>query len=121
MCRFEQGLSPEQTLEQLLPGSPGLDLAQLSRLEQHVESSLSSRQRWLLTTRHHPVAAVGSAVMTEGDDAEIAQIPDGRSDQGDLLSKQQEHTQIGICVAALPQFERLLVQLRFAQCAACCK
>jgi RNA polymerase sigma-70 factor (ECF subfamily) len=53
--------------------------------------------------------------MTEGDEAEIDQIPDMRSDQEDVLSKQQEQTQVRRCIAALPQFERLLVQLRFEE------
>ena len=115
MCRFEHGLSPEQTLEQLLPGSPGLDIAQLSRLEKHVEDSLTSRQRWLLSTRPCLIDNRASVVMTEGDEAEIDQIPDMRSDQEDVLSKQQEQTQVRRCIAALPQFERLLVQLRFEE------
>ena len=113
-CRFERGLSHEQTLEQLLPGSPGLDLVQLSKLEKHVESSLTSRHRWLLSTRSHPVGGAAS-VMTDGDEPDIDQIPDGRSDQEDLLLKEQERAQIRKSVAALPKFERLLVQLRFEE------
>jgi RNA polymerase sigma factor (sigma-70 family) len=115
LCRFEQGLSPEQTLERLLPTSPGLDLAQLSRLEKHVESSLSSRQRWLLSTRPHPGAVAASVVMTEGEETEIDEIPDLRLDQEDQLSKLQEETRIKNCVAALPPLERLLVKLRFEE------
>lgn len=112
MCRFERGLSAEQTLEQLLLTAPGLDFAQLARLEKHVESSLSSRQRWFLSMRQHRAESRASIVLAEAD---IDQIPDHRSDQEDLLSKQQEQMQIRKCVAALPTFERLLVQLRFEE------
>lgn len=114
-CRFERGLSPEQTLEQLLPTSPGLDLGQLSRLEKRVESSLSSRQRWILSMRQLPAGGAASILLTEGDEADICQIPDDRSDQEDVLSKQQEQMEIRKCVAALPRFERLLVRLRFEE------
>lgn len=115
VCRFEQGLSPEQTLEHLLPNSPGLDLTELSRLEKHVAGSLSSRQRWLLSTRPHLLDTATSVALTEDDQAKFYEIADNRSDQEELLSQQQEQTQLHKCIAALPEFERLLVQLRFEE------
>lgn len=115
MCRFERGLSPEQTLQKLVPTSPGLDLAQVLRLEKRVESCLTSRQHWLLSMRRSATDHAASTLLAEAVEPDIYQIPDHRLDQEDLLSKQQEQTRIRKCVAGLPRLERLLVQLRFEE------
>jgi RNA polymerase sigma factor (sigma-70 family) len=92
-----------------------LDLAELSRIENHVAGSLSSRQRWLLSTRPRPFESATSVLLTEDDPQNMVEIADSRSDQEDLVSQRQEQMALKKCIAALPEFERLLVRLRFEE------
>lgn len=49
ICRFERGLTTEETLEHLRPISPDLGRAQVEVAERRIAHCLSSRQRWMLT------------------------------------------------------------------------
>ena len=115
VCRFERGLSPEATLEHLRPVSPDLDLAQVERAEQRIEQSLSSRQRWMLSTRQSRSPCKTTALLCEEADEFVSQIPDVRLDQEALIVNQQQHAQMMKCVTGLPKQERLLLQLRFEE------
>ena len=115
VCRFERGLSAEETLEHLRPVSPDLDIAQVERAEQRIEDSLSSRQRWMLSTRQSRFPGKTTALLCEEADEFVSQIPDVRLDQEALIVNQQQHAQMMKCVTGLPKQERLLLQLRFEE------
>jgi RNA polymerase sigma factor (sigma-70 family) len=114
VCRFERGLSAEETLEHLRPVSPDLDLAQLERAEQRIGHSLSSRQRWMLSTRQSRSPGKTPLLCEEADEF-ISQVPDARLDQEALVVNQQQHAQMMKCVTRLSKQERLLLQLRFEE------
>jgi len=112
-CRFERGFSPEETVQRLRPTSPDIDLDQLAEVESRIEHHLSSRQRWILSTRPRRVFSAGVALLTEEGEEIVARVPDTRLDQESLVVSQQQQAQLNRCVESLPQSERLLLQLRF--------
>ena len=114
-CRFERGLSEAETLQHLHPTFPGLSPAQLAEAEHRIEHSLSSRQRWILSTRRkHAFNAKGAFLTEEGEDS-IAQAVDPRLDQECLIAAQEQQAQLKKCVASLPKDARLILQLRFQE------
>src|ERR1700747_1867152 len=50
-CRYEQGLSLDETFLLLCPNFPGLSMQRLVETEAHVRESLSPRQLWLVSAR----------------------------------------------------------------------
>ena len=50
-CRYEQGLSLDETFQSLSPSFPGLTLQRLMDTEAKVRESLNSRQLWLINAR----------------------------------------------------------------------
>ena len=112
-CRFERGFSPEETLQRLRPTSPDIDLDQLAEVEHRIEHHLSSRQRWILSTRPRRVFSARVTLLTEEGEENVAQVPDTRLDQESLIVGQQQQAHLRKCVASLPAPERLLLQLRF--------
>ena len=115
VCRFERGLSAEETLQHLRPVSPQLDLGQVEHAEQRIEHSLSSRQRWMLSMRQNRSPATITAVLSDEAEEAVSQIPDVRLDQETLVMNQQQHAQMMNCMKRLPKHERLLLQLRFEE------
>jgi RNA polymerase sigma factor (sigma-70 family) len=112
-CRFERGLSTEETLQHLRATFPEIDPSQVAEAEQRIEHSLSSRQHWILSTRQSPAFRSNVALLSEDDT--LAQVADPRSDQETLIADQQQQAQLKKCVAALPAEERLLLRLRFEE------
>lgn len=115
VCRFERGLTTEATLEHLRPVTPDLDLAQVEGAERRIERCLSSRQRWMLSTRQRAGADTNTALLSEEPDELVLQVPDVRLDQETLVMNQQLHAQMVKCMSGLPKHERLLLQLRFEE------
>jgi len=114
-CRFERGLSEEETLNQLRPAFPALGPPQLHEAERRVEDSLGSRQRWILSTRQIHFFNLNAALATDsGQDGE-AQIADVRSNQETLVAAQEQHEQLRKSVASLSKEDRLMLQLRFEE------
>jgi len=112
-CRFERGFSQEETLQRLRPTSPDLDLDQLAEVERRIEHHLSSRQRWILSSRPRRVFSARVALLTEEGEENVARVVDTRLDQESLIVGQQQQAQLRKGVASLPTYERLLLQLRF--------
>lgn len=115
VCRFERGLSAEDTLEHLRPDSPDLDLVQVENAERQIERCLSSRQRWMLSTRQRSAPDTTTALLAEEGEEFVSQIPDVRLDQETFIVNQQQHARMMKCVTGLPKHERLLLQLRFEE------
>src|SRR5207249_3308805 len=94
VCKFERGLSSEETLQHLRPVSPNLDLGQVEHAEQRIEHSLSSRQRWMLSMRQNRSPDTSTALLSEEAEEFVSQIPDVRIDQETLIVNQQQHAQM---------------------------
>lgn len=114
-CRFERGLSEEETLNHLRPAFPDLGPPQLHEAERRVEQSLGSKQRWILSARQIHLFSLNSVLATESCPDGAAQIPDLRSNQEALFAAREHHAQLKKSVASLSKDERLLLQLRFEE------
>jgi RNA polymerase sigma factor (sigma-70 family) len=112
--RFVRGTSREETVQQLEPQFPGVNLAELSNIEDRLQGSLSSRQQWILSTRKaefiRPIAAAGEENEPDAED-----VADPEPSQEARFADQEQQSQLEKNVAALPAQERLLVQLRYEQ------
>ena len=114
-CRFERGLSEEETLQHLRSAFPNLSASQLVEAERRIEQTLSSRQRWILSTRRKQAFNAIETLSTEEGEDSSAQIADTRLDQESLIAMQEQQAQLKKCVASLPKNERLILQLRFEE------
>jgi RNA polymerase sigma factor (sigma-70 family) len=116
-CRYEQGLSLDETLLFLCPNFPGLSMQRLMETDAHVRDSLSSRQLWLIGARKARArgALQGSGVGIAEDDA-LAQHPvDPRPNQESTLASQEQEEHLRSAIAKLPAPDRLLIRLRFEE------
>jgi RNA polymerase sigma factor (sigma-70 family) len=111
--RFAHGASQHETLQQLAPQFPNVDLDELSAVEGRLQNSLSSRQRWILSTRRQSEIGTRVAVAGEEDEPCMPEVADSQPDQETLLVTQQQQEQLQKTLASLPADERLLLQLRF--------
>lgn len=111
--RFAHGASQHETLQQLAPQFPNVDLEELSAVEGRLQNSLSSRQRWILSTRRQSEISTRVAVAGEEDEPCMPEVADSQPDQETLLVTQQQQEQLQNNLASLPADERLLLQLRF--------
>lgn len=111
--RFAHGASQHETLQQLAPQFPNVDLEELSAVEGRLQNSLNSRQRWILSTRRQSEISTRVAVAAEEDEPCMPEVADSQPDQETLLVTQQQQEQLQKNLASLPADERLLLQLRF--------
>jgi len=111
--RFAQGASQQETLQQLAPQFPGVDLDELSAVEGHLQNSLSSRQRWILSARRQSEISTPVAVAGEESEPGVLDVPDQQPDQETQLITHQQRGQLQKNLALLPPAERLMLQLRF--------
>ena len=113
LWRFARGASQHETLQQLTPHFPDVDLDELSAVEGRLQNSLSSRQHWILSTRRQSEIDTRVAVAGGDDDPRMLEVADSQPDQETLLVAQQQREQLQKNLASLPADERLLLQLRF--------
>ena len=113
--RFVRGVSQEETLQRLEYQFPGVSLADLSTIEEQLQTSMTSRQRWILGTRIRPEFSSPVAVAGEEDDSDAVDVPDPGPSQEQRYVEQERQSRLETSVAELPTQERLLVQLRFEQ------
>ena len=112
-CRFERGLSVEETLQRLCPTSPGFGPTQLAEAERRIERCLNSKQRWILSTRQRPLINASPVLLSEDAEEGVVLVADTALDQESLMVGQEQSAQLRTCVARLAAEERLLLQLRF--------
>jgi len=108
-CRYEQGLSLDETFISLRPNFPGLTADQLAAAEMQVQESLNSRQLWLMSTRK------GDLRMQESSIDVINEPVDPRPDQESSLADREQQDRLRRAVGKLAKGERLLIRLRFEQ------
>jgi RNA polymerase sigma factor (sigma-70 family) len=113
--RFVRGASQEETLQSLEPFYPGVGVAELAKIEESLQNSLSLRQRWILSTRKKPEFSATVAVAGEEEEYGAVEVADSRPDQETQVVSQQQQTKLRRSLGSLPADERLLVQLRFEQ------
>ncbi len=111
--RFARGASQHETLQQLSPLFPGVGLDELSAVEDRLQNSLTSRQRWILSTRRQSEISTPVAVAGEEGELGVLDIADPQPNQETQLVTQQQREQLQKSLAALPAAERLMLQLRF--------
>jgi RNA polymerase sigma factor (sigma-70 family) len=116
-CRYEQGLSLDETFLLLYPNFPGLSMQRLVETEAHVRESLSSRQRWLVIAQNARArgALQGPAVGLAEEDYALQDPADPRPNQESALASQEQEKQLRSAIAKLPAPDRLLLRLRFEE------
>jgi RNA polymerase sigma factor (sigma-70 family) len=117
-CRYEQGLSLDETFLTLCPSFPGLNMQRLVETEARVRGSLSSRQLWLINTRKARARGVlqESGVSVAEEDYACEQDPvDPRPNQESVLASQEQEEHLRSALVRLPAPERLLIRLRFEE------
>jgi len=112
--RFLGQSSLEETLTDLEPRFPAVDLAQLVTIEENLQRSLTSRQNWILSSRRSrsspPVAVLGGDAELDAID-----VADPRPDQEAQILQAHQLLKLKSAIRALPAEEALLLQLRFEQ------
>jgi RNA polymerase sigma factor (sigma-70 family) len=113
--RFVHGSSQQETLHRLESHFPGLELSRLSEIEERLQTSLTSRQQWLLRTQRQPELDAPVTVAEHEDEPGAVDVADpSPSQEAQVLNKEQQ-VMLGKCLSSLPTQERLLLQLRFEQ------
>jgi RNA polymerase sigma factor (sigma-70 family) len=111
--RFVRGATQEETLQQIEPIYPGVTLSDLSTIEERLQSSLTPRQQWILSTRRKPQFSSSIAVAGDEDELLMVNVPDPSPSQESQFVEQEQQSRLERSVARLSTEERLLVQLRF--------
>ncbi len=111
--RFARGASQHEALQQLAVVFPGIGLDELSAVEDRLQNSLTSRQRWILSTRRQSEISTPVAIAGEEGKLSVLDVADPQPDQETQLVTQQQREQIHKSLASLPADERLVLQLRF--------
>jgi RNA polymerase sigma factor (sigma-70 family) len=120
-CRYERGLSLDETFFSLCPSFPGLTMQRLIETEAQVQNSLTSRQRWLIGTHQTQAQAAvrgsapSAAGVCEGDAAPATEPVDPRPSQEVVLAQQEQETHLRSALEKLDAPERLLIRLRFEE------
>ena len=117
-CRYEKGLSLDETFLSLRPNFPGLTMQRLAETEVQVRESLSSRQLWLISARkaraRGPSQESGVGVVEE-DNAPAQELADPRPNQESALADEEQADRLRSALGKLPGPERLLIRLRFEE------
>jgi len=115
-CRYEHGLSLDETFLSLRPSFPGLTMQQLAETEAQVQESLSSRQLWLISARkaraHGFLQGLG---VVEEENVLESELTDPRPNQESALCDHEKAERLKSALGKLPAPERLLIRLRFEE------
>jgi|SRR5579864_2445138 len=114
-CRYEQGLSVDDTFLLLRPNFPSLTMEQLAAAEEHVQESLNSRQLWLMSTRRTQSRMQSQSSNVDVLDSPMNEPVDPHPNQESVLAERQREDRLRRAVEKLPEFEQLLVRMRFEQ------
>lgn len=114
-CRYEEGLSLDDTFVSLRPNFPGLTLEQLAAAEEHVLQSLNSRQLWLMSTRKSQLRTHSLDSSVDVIDSPLNEPADPHPSQESELVDREREGRLRRVIRQLPKEERLLIRLRFEQ------
>jgi len=110
-CRYERGLSGDDTLRQIRATWPAVTPDVVNEIESRIARLLSPRQLWILSTRLTSKAAVPLDV--EDDERGVIDIADPMPSPEQTMFHEQEQGRLQRCVVSLASEERLIVKLRF--------
>jgi RNA polymerase sigma factor (sigma-70 family) len=114
-CRFEKGLSSEDTFVSLRPAFPELTIEQLAAAEGQIHESLNSRQHWLRSTQKLRVQSMSQEASVGVMEAPANDPADPHPNQELALVSREQEDQLRMALQKLPKPERLLIRLRFEQ------
>ena len=114
-CRYEKGLSLDDTFFSLRLNFPSLTMEQLAASEEHVQESLNSRQLWLMNTRKSQLRRQSRDASVDLMDSPLYEPADPRPSQESELVDREREDRLRRVIRELPQEERLLIRLRFEQ------
>lgn len=111
--RFVHRISQQEAIHRIQSQFPGVGISEMSEIEERLQSSLTSRQHWILGTRRQPEFDV--AVADREEDPGTVDVPDPSPSQESQIADQEQQAQLRTNLASLPAQERYLLQLRFEQ------
>ena len=109
-CVYQQGCTPDETLACLAPSNPGLTLSTIEEAADRVGAKITSRQRWLLSTRQVRVESLDS---TDEADSRSRDVPDPSPDPEHALLVEEYRAALGKALRELAPADQLILQLRF--------
>jgi DNA-directed RNA polymerase specialized sigma24 family protein len=108
---YDEGLSPEEALQSLLPSFPSLHSEAVAASIERVGVLLTPRQRWLLSVRRTEVLPLDGFYGMR----RVLEIPDtGAGPEVEVIEKEQLQM-LTSAVLQLPPEDRVLLDLRFGQ------
>jgi RNA polymerase sigma factor (sigma-70 family) len=114
-CRYEHGLSMDDTFLSLSPNFPGLTMEQLAAAEEQVQKSLNSRQLWLMGTRKAQLQMQPHDSSVDLMEAPMNEPVDPRPDQESMFFDRERENRVWQAVGKLPKPDRLLIRMRFGE------
>jgi RNA polymerase sigma factor (sigma-70 family) len=114
-CRYEEGLSLDDTLISLRPNFPGLTMEKLVASEEQVQESLNPRQLWILGSRKAFVCPKEQQSSIDLADAPVNEPVDPGPSQESVLAAREQEERLRLAIAKLAKSERLLIRMRFEQ------
>lgn len=112
-CRYEHNLTREEALRHLQTTWPGLNERQLLEIEERLEDSLNSLQRWILSSRNS-AGTVSTGLPSEGEDeGQEPEAADLSANPETVVSQAEQRRQLRESLAALSEEDQLLLRLRF--------
>jgi RNA polymerase sigma factor (sigma-70 family) len=114
-CRYERGLSLDDTFVFLRPNFPQLTMEQLAAAEEQVQESLNSRQLWLMSTRKAHLRLQSRQCSIDAVEAPVNEPVDPRPNHESALAGREQEDRLRFAVGKLPKPERLLIRMRFEQ------
>ena len=112
--RFAQGSTQDETVRQVSKTYPAVAVDEIFAIEERLQRSLNSRQRWILSARRQTQFSAIAIAAEEAEPKEF-EIPDPQPNQETLFATAEQQAQLRKLVASLPADERILLQLRFEQ------
>jgi len=113
-CIYQRGMSLEQTHFSLRASWPGLTEERVSESLCRVDENLTSRQRWLLSTRHPKIRGLEKESPTDEGTTE-RQIADSGPTPEILAAIREQRSAMARALSRLAKKERLLLRLRYEQ------
>jgi RNA polymerase sigma factor (sigma-70 family) len=113
--RFLDHSSEEETLHRVQSRFPDVVASDVLEIEEHLEGSLTSRQRWMLGRGRRPEVGTSAAVLGGEGEAGTIDFTDPSPNQEMQVSDQELYGRLRKSVGSLPARERLLLQLRYEQ------
>jgi len=113
--RLVHGTSQQETLHRLESQFPGLGFSELSEIEERLQRSLTSRQRWILGTRGKSEFSTPIALAGEEDEPGTVDVADPTPSQETKIVDKETLARLCKSIESLQAKERLLLQLRFEQ------